>query len=601
MRKRYFAVAAGCLMVLLVVAQAFACTTIIVGKKVSPTGYVIVGHNEDDGGRLTVRHGFVPAREFKEGAVLPAEEGRAAIPQVPKTFAFYWSQVKGAEGGMSNADAMLNVNGVFVASNSCARSREDMENIERLTEGGIEYNLRRVIAERATSARNGVEIAVAMLKQYGYAPSGRTYTIADKDEGWMVQVVSGKQFLAIRVPDDEVTFMPNHYTVRAADLKSDKEIITSDELVEYAKKKGWYDPEKDGDFDFAKAYQADGSWQQSYNILRQAGGLAILLRNPWQGKELPFSVRPDTPVTVSQVKEALRSHYEGTCNDPVYARAQFPGGAPHDTTIRRICTGSTVESTVVTFSKYPELTAVWTAFGHPCVLPYIPMHPLSGKLPKEISSMVDPAIALEDHLKPDVDYAVWRGDGWQEMRDFASAFELVYQENYDAQNRRLWNMEYFWEKGEQELVADVIALMDEKKIDEAKARLAEWDQKEMTGTLLNIADMYKTLRIVDTIADPMNLPLDGENSTITVSFTLEDGDRPNIKTQLVGLGFTNARTTWQPAIDGSLKKLDNGIWSADFKIGNMAKDAVKGMMEYWLGGRDAAGKSFAGRFFITYQ
>ena len=87
MRKRYFAVAAGCLMVLLVVAQAFACTTIIVGKKVSPTGYVIVGHNEDDGGRLTVRHGFVPAREFKEGAVLPAEEGRAAIPQVPKTFA----------------------------------------------------------------------------------------------------------------------------------------------------------------------------------------------------------------------------------------------------------------------------------------------------------------------------------------------------------------------------------------------------------------------------------------------------------------------------------------------------------------------------------
>lgn len=600
--KMKWLVAAGCLaIVLVVVTQAFACSTIIVGKKASPTGYVIVGHNEDDGGRLTVRHAFVPARSFKEGTSLPAEEGRALIPQVPETFAFYWSQVKGAQGGMSNADAMLNSNGVYLASNSCARSRENMEDKDRLTEGGIEYNLRRVIAERATSARNGVEIAIAMLKQYGYAPSGRTYTIADKDEGWMVQVVSGKQFLAIRVPDDEVAFMPNHYTVRAADLTDGKEVIPSDKLAEYAQKKGWYDPAKDGAFDFAKAYQADGSWQQSYNLLRQSGGLAVLLKKPWEGKELPFSAKPDEPVTLSQVKEALRSHYEGTVNDPSYARAQFPGGAPHDTTIRRICTGSTVESTVVTFAKYPELTAVWTAFGHPCVLPYIPLHPLSGRLPKEIAGMEDPAAALEDHLKPDVAYAAWRNDGWQAMRDFASAFELLYQENYDAQNRRLWGMEYFWEKAEQKLVADVTALMDEKKGDEAKVRMAEWDQKEMTKALASIGEIQQTLRIVETSVVPQSLPLDSKDSMITVYFTLDHDGKPNSDTPLVGLGFTNARTAWQSAVDGSLKDLGNGRWSADFKVGDMAKDAVTATMEYWLGGRDVTGRSFAGKFFLTYQ
>ena len=61
------------------------CMTLIAGKAASATGHVLVGHNEDDGGHVVVRHGWVPPRDWEKGAVMPAEEGCALLPQVAHT------------------------------------------------------------------------------------------------------------------------------------------------------------------------------------------------------------------------------------------------------------------------------------------------------------------------------------------------------------------------------------------------------------------------------------------------------------------------------------------------------------------------------------
>ncbi|MCI7404778.1 MAG: C69 family dipeptidase, partial [Pyramidobacter sp.] len=66
-------------------AAARACTTVVIGREASPTGHVIVGHNEDDGGRLVNRHGYVPAADHAPGETLPAEDGYALIPQAAHT------------------------------------------------------------------------------------------------------------------------------------------------------------------------------------------------------------------------------------------------------------------------------------------------------------------------------------------------------------------------------------------------------------------------------------------------------------------------------------------------------------------------------------
>ena len=386
-----------CLVGVLVAAMvlpASACFTMLVGKDASETGQVMVTHNEDDGGRAMVDHGYVAPRDWPEGTVLPAENGRAAIPQVSHTLGYYWSQLKPAAGGYSNADAFYNDAGVLIVSNSNASSKIDTTDASRVTDGGIEYNLRRVLAERATSARHGVEICIDMIETWGYAPSGRAYTIADKDEAWMVQIVSGKYYVAARCPDDAVVIMPNHYTIHDLNMEGyvrGENIFYPDDLIEYAKEKGYYQ-ETDGVFDFAKTFQAERSYRTNGNTYRQYYGTQLLLNGTLpdtrpDDAEYPFFVKvADGSITMERLMAVQSEHYEGTTEDAATARSV--GGNPHDTTLRRICTSTTDESLVCVFDETPLTTTLWTAFGHPCELPYIPLHPLAG-IPEEIDQMED--------------------------------------------------------------------------------------------------------------------------------------------------------------------------------------------------------------------
>ena len=119
------------------------CMTLIAGKAASATGHVLVGHNEDDGGHVVVRHGWVPPRDWEKGAVMPAEEGCALLPQVAHTLGYYWVEYRKDVMGLSNADGFVNERGVVIVSNSMGTSREGMENADCVKDGGIAFNLRR--------------------------------------------------------------------------------------------------------------------------------------------------------------------------------------------------------------------------------------------------------------------------------------------------------------------------------------------------------------------------------------------------------------------------------------------------------------------------
>ena len=125
------------------------CMTLIAGKAASATGHVLVGHNEDDGGHVVVRHGWVPPRDWEKGAVMPAEEGCALLPQVAHTLGYYWVEYRKDVMGLSNADGFVNERGVVIVSNSMGTSREGMENADCVKDGGVAFNLRRALAERA--------------------------------------------------------------------------------------------------------------------------------------------------------------------------------------------------------------------------------------------------------------------------------------------------------------------------------------------------------------------------------------------------------------------------------------------------------------------
>lgn len=76
----------------------------------------------------------------------------------------------------------MNEWGVAVVSNACRPSKIGEEKPEDM---GIGYGLRRLVAERARSAREAVEIAGALIEEFGYT-SGRSYQFCDKNEAWVI-------------------------------------------------------------------------------------------------------------------------------------------------------------------------------------------------------------------------------------------------------------------------------------------------------------------------------------------------------------------------------------------------------------------------------
>jgi dipeptidase len=351
------------------------CFTVLVGKKASADGSVIVAHNEDDYGNILVNVRKIRPRDYGAPQKVELEKG-GVFESDGKTNGFLWIEATGQEF----ADSFVNSCGVVITSDSCP-SREMSQD---LTDGGIGYMLRRIMAEQGKSARDAIRIAGALIEKFGYRGSGRTYSVADKNEAWMMAVIRGRHWYAERVPDEEVAVVPNNYTIRLVRPDRPDRFMGSRDIVEYARKNGWYDEAKDGPFDFKKAFQRPPGPDPVFdgNSLRGWRGLTILGGRTWPVHgDYPFSFKPAKKVTAESLMTLLRDHYEGTEYD---ATNGYKTGTPNRTKFRTICTASTINSFVASLNgKLPEPISVmvWLAFGKPDTTVYLPVYDGVENLP----------------------------------------------------------------------------------------------------------------------------------------------------------------------------------------------------------------------------
>ena len=367
--------------------------TFVVGKKASTTGRVIVGHNEDDWPPFACHHGLVPARDWPAGTFLPATKGcNPNIPQAAHTLACYWGEVKFPYGD-GNADTFLNEKGVLIVSDAGGETTERMDDPSLLTEGGIKFNLRRMVGERATSARDGVRNICEAVEKYGYAPSARIYTVADKDEAWLVQVVHGKNYVAVRCPDDEVTVMPNLYTVYNLDAWPKEDVIASPDLLENARRKGFWDGK--GTFDFAKAYQGsydygpEHAFEHPNNTGRFRQAIRLLTDRDWpEGKPFPFSVKPKKPVLSADDLRTVMTAHNGPLKDGRHVLETWS-----------ICSSTTIESEICVFAAEERDTEMQVALGRGCEKPYLKFRPFLGGLPPEMDESATAVERLRTHVE----------------------------------------------------------------------------------------------------------------------------------------------------------------------------------------------------------
>lgn len=294
------------------------CTTVIVGRLASTTGRVILGHNEDSGGRCMHQQFWVPGGSHSAGEFVEGEPGRARVPQAPVTLGTYWSNMLAPAPGSSFDQGMANDAGVVMCSNSGGDSYDGHLSDEEvgLFEGGIGFLLRRCVMERAHTAREAVEIAGELISKYGYWSPARNYSFADAQEAWVLNVVKGKHFVAHRVPDDKVVLISNYLAVRVVDFSDTENVIASPDLIDYAVKKGRFSPAAGSyyhEFDFSVAYQPDE--------IRLDPNKSIRMRTGWQyitgevfddPNHYPEMVEPAHKMSVEDVKAVLRLTAEET-------------------------------------------------------------------------------------------------------------------------------------------------------------------------------------------------------------------------------------------------------------------------------------------------
>ena len=362
MAKRNAVIA--CAAVAVLASAADACTAFVVGRKASATGRVIVGHNNDGFGPM--KYAILPATD---SAPALREQGRAQGLGGGRSTALYWQAVYSdkARVGKATGDVLLNEHGVMMFSNSGGFMREwggrksEMpgDATGEVVDGGIGLALRFEVARKARSAAEGVKIATALVDRYGYGPDARTFTIADRDEAWILCAVRGRRYVARRCPDDAVMAFPNILPVGRI-LPGD---IVSPGLEANR-----------GSFDFAGAYQGvrtkhDPS--QKYRILefyRIAAGVDV------DERELPWSVRPSHLVTVDDLKRGFGSHAVGQGRVSVHPE-ENPGVA------WPVCRLRTLESVICRFAENPAETQIFLAPGRPCETKYDGFRPFRDAPP----------------------------------------------------------------------------------------------------------------------------------------------------------------------------------------------------------------------------
>ena len=292
------------LLLTLQVSQANACFAVIVGREASADGSVLVGHNEENYGQHVLNFRRVGRYAYEPGSMVRLRRG-GELEQVRQTWAFLWSEIPGQEF----SDGYLNEWGVAIVSDACPTREAEYEVLVEAGEirgGGIGYMLRRLVAQRARSAREGVQLAGRLVERFGYVHSGRTYVIADPNEAWLLSVVRGRRWVARRVPDDSVVVLPNVHIIAEVDLADADNFLASGDLIDYALRRDWFNPDAGEPFSFSKAYRAEG--RDAVDPRRWWGQQLVLGRRDDRPPEgpLPFAVKPARKMTVASVAAVLR-------------------------------------------------------------------------------------------------------------------------------------------------------------------------------------------------------------------------------------------------------------------------------------------------------
>ena len=332
-----------------------ACTNFLVGKDASVDGSTMVSYAADS----YALYGFLyhsPAADYAEGAVREVKDwdtGKplCTIPQVAHTY---------------NVVGNMNEHQLTIGETTWG-GRPELETGEGIDYGSLIY----IALERCKTAREAIKCMTDLVAEYGYASSGETFSIADPNEVWMMELIGkgkvekGAVWVATRVPDDCIAAHANQARFTTINFKDKENWMWSKDVVKFARKQGYYTGKKDEDFNFQEAYapydfsglyvcearvwsffrKFSGDMDKYFDFA--SGKTFVETGGKYAGERMPLYIKPNHKVTAQALKDCMRDQYEGTPLDIT----QGPDAGPWNSKLRYGSLGFKLDSVQYWFER----------------------------------------------------------------------------------------------------------------------------------------------------------------------------------------------------------------------------------------------------------
>ena len=322
------------------VQSGLACTNVLVTKGASKDGSVFVTYAADSH-QLYGELYFTPAGFFKPGVMLNVTEwdtGRflGQIPQIGRTYQ--------TVGNMNEHQLII--------TETTYGGRPELYDPDGIMDYG---SLIYITLQRARTAREAIQIIADLANEYGYASSGESFSIADKNEVWIMELIGkgskldrkgrnvrkGIVWVAARVPDGYICAHANQARITNIDFNDPENWLYSEDVVDFAREMGYFEG-TDEEFSFCDAYAplnfgamrgCEARVWSAFNILcdgmigdRPADEYLDFAMGYNADNRLPLFVKPAEKISFKEVADVMRDHYEGS---PMDMRVDAGAGGHH--------------------------------------------------------------------------------------------------------------------------------------------------------------------------------------------------------------------------------------------------------------------------------
>lgn len=292
---------------------AFACSNLIVGKKASVDGSVLVSYNADDYGMFGYLCHY-PAGTHPKGTMRQIYDWDSGV---------YHGEIEEAPVTY-NVIGNINEFQLSIGETTYGGREEMVDSTGILDYGSLIY----VTLQRAKTAREAISVMTSLVEKYGYNSEGETFSICDPNEAWIMEMQGtgagskGVVWVALRIPDDAICAHANQSRIGKFNMKDKKNVLYSKNVISYARKMGWFNG-KDSEFSWKNTYAfpdfsgrrfCDARVWSFFN--HYADGFDRYL--PWalgkdkDAEDMPLWIVPNRKLSVADVENGMRDHYEGT-------------------------------------------------------------------------------------------------------------------------------------------------------------------------------------------------------------------------------------------------------------------------------------------------